>query len=97
RVLPLESALADGDFEVIRDAVPTEDLLQARPDRVVLPVPGELVAVDQTPRSCRGDDQPVGKAVAGRQPQGACRFPTGDAEIIEVPLGIGRDSVVRLR
>ena len=62
--LPLQGAPAVGRREAVGGVVPAEDLPQPRPDRVALPVPGELVGVDQPPRGDGADDHPRQEAVA---------------------------------
>ena len=92
----LQGAAAVDDRQVVGGVVPAEDLLKPRPDRVALPVPGELVGVDQPPGGHGPDDQPLGEPVPRPQPQAPGRLPGGDAEAVEIPGGVGGDGVIGL-
>ena len=59
----LQVAAALDDRQAVGGVVPAEDLLKPRPRRVALPVPGELVGVDQPPGGHGPDDQPLGEPV----------------------------------
>src|SRR5262245_57212228 len=79
--------------EPLPRSVEAVDRLEPLPDRVALPVPGELMGIDQPPGRRGADDRPGKESVAGRKPQIAGRLPTPRPGVVEGLLRVPGERV----
>src|SRR6516165_11065066 len=69
--------------QVVTSLIKRKNLFQASPNRVVLPVPGKLVCVDQPAGGHRADNDPGEKTVSCREAEIARGFPAPAAGVVE--------------